>query len=92
MGDRGTAEPPRRRQAEARRGGAEARRHGGSRRSAAEWKQMYHEVWRIERDFFYDPRYHGLDLAKVEQKYEPYLDGLAPRDDLNYLFEECSAS
>ena len=28
----------------------------------AEWKQMYHEVWRIERDFFYDPGLHGLDL------------------------------
>ena len=28
----------------------------------AEWKQMYREVWRIERDFFYDPDYHGLDL------------------------------
>ncbi len=38
---------------------------------------MYHEVWRIERDFFYDPHYHGLDLAKAEKKYEPYLDGLA---------------
>ena len=58
----------------------------------AEWRQMYHEVWRIERDFLYDPRHHGLDLAKVEKKYEPYLAGLAPRHDLNYLFEECSAS
>ena len=38
---------------------------------------MYHEAWRIQRDFFYDPRHHGLDLAKVEKKYEPYLDGLA---------------
>jgi tricorn protease len=26
----------------------------------AEWKQMYHEVWRIQRDFFYDPSFHGL--------------------------------
>ena len=28
----------------------------------AEWKQMYHEVWRIQRDFLYDPNFHGLDL------------------------------
>ena len=28
-----------------------------------EWQQMYHEVWRIERDFLYDPNLHGLDLA-----------------------------
>jgi tricorn protease len=54
----------------------------------AEWKQMYHEVWRIERDFFYDPNYHGLDLKAAEQKYAPFVDGLASRDDLNYLFTE----
>ena len=30
----------------------------------AEWKQMYHEVWRIERDFFYDPHFHGLDISE----------------------------
>jgi tricorn protease len=52
------------------------------------WKQMFHEAWRIQRDFFYDPRHHGLDLAKVEKKYEPYLAGLASREDLNYLLEE----
>ena len=49
----------------------------GLRRAAAEWRQMYHEAWRIERDFFYDPDFHGLDLGKAEKKYEPYLDGLA---------------
>jgi tricorn protease len=54
----------------------------------AEWRQMYHEVWRIERDFFYDPNHHGLDINAAEKKYEPYLDNLASRDDLNYLFEE----
>jgi tricorn protease len=52
------------------------------------WRQMFHEAWRIQRDFFYDPRHHGLDLAKVEKKYEPYLAGLASREDLNYLLEE----
>ncbi|MFN2595815.1 MAG: PDZ domain-containing protein [Pyrinomonadaceae bacterium] len=54
----------------------------------AEWRQMYREVWRIERDFFYDPNHHGLDIAAAERKYEPYLDNVASRDDLNYLFEE----
>ncbi len=53
-----------------------------------EWKQMYHEVWRIERDFFYDPGHHGLDLEVAERKYAPYLEGIASRQDLNYLFEE----
>jgi tricorn protease len=54
----------------------------------AEWKQMYHEVWRIERDFFYDPGYHGLDLKATEKHYEPYLQNIASRRDLNYLFIE----
>ncbi len=54
----------------------------------AEWKQMYHEVWRIERDFFYDPGLHGLNLPTTEAKYAAHLDGLSTRDDLNYLFEE----
>ncbi len=54
----------------------------------AEWKQMFHEVWRIEREFFYDPHYHGLDLQAAEERYGVYLSGLASRDDLNYLFTE----
>jgi len=54
----------------------------------AEYRQMYHETWRIERDFLYDPNHHGLDLAKAEKKYEPYLDGIGSRDELDYLFEE----
>jgi tricorn protease len=55
----------------------------------AMWKQIYNETWRIERDFFYDPHYHGLDLDKVKRKYEPYLDGIASREELTYLFQEC---
>jgi tricorn protease len=54
----------------------------------AEWKQMYHEVWRIERDFFYDPHFHGLNLNAAEKAYEPFLDGIASRADLNYLFAD----
>jgi tricorn protease len=53
-----------------------------------EWNQMYHEVWRIERDFLYDPNHHGLNLAAAEKKYAPYLKGVGGRADLNYLFEE----
>jgi tricorn protease len=55
----------------------------------AMWRQIYDETWRIERDFFYDPHYHGLDLAKIKKKYEPYLDGIASRGELTYLFQEC---
>ncbi len=54
----------------------------------AEWKQMYHEVWRIERDFFYDPHFHGLDLKAAEAFYKPYMEDVSTRADLTYLFEE----
>jgi tricorn protease len=54
----------------------------------AEWNEMYHEVWRIERDFLYDPNHHGLDINAAEKKYSAYLKGIAGRADLNYLFDE----
>lgn len=54
----------------------------------AEWKQMYHEVWRGERDFFYDRNAHGLDLKAAEKQYEPYVAAVAHRSDLSYLFRE----
>jgi len=53
-----------------------------------EWKQMYHEAWRTERDWFYDRNIHGLDLKAAEKKYEPYLRNVAARSDLTYLFQE----
>jgi tricorn protease len=54
----------------------------------AQWRQMYREVWRISRDFFYDPNLHGLDLRAAEARFEPFLDGLVSRADLNYLISE----
>lgn len=54
----------------------------------AEWKQMYNETWRIERDFLYDPKTHGLSIPKVEARYRPYLDGLAARSEFTYLSNE----
>ncbi len=54
----------------------------------AEWRQMYHEVWRIQRDFLYDPNAHGLDLEAAEKAYEPFLEGISSRADLNYLFHD----
>jgi tricorn protease len=54
----------------------------------AEWRQMYHETWRIQRDFLYDPKTHGLSIPKIEAKYKPYLDGLASRSEFTYLSTE----
>ena len=54
----------------------------------AEWKQMFRETWRLQRDFLYDPHVHGLDLAKVQARYEPFLEGLASRSEFTYLSED----
>ena len=50
---------------------------------------MYHEVWRIERSYFYDPNLHGVNAADAEKEYEKYLDSLGSRADLNYIFQTC---
>jgi tricorn protease len=53
-----------------------------------DWRQMYDETWRIERDFFYDPNYHGLNIAQAEARFRPYLAGIGARTDLTFLFQE----
>lgn len=53
---------------------------------AAEWKQMYREVWRLARDWFYDPGHHGQDLAALERHFAGYLPNVTRREDLNELF------
>lgn len=56
----------------------------------AEWRQMFREAYRIHRDYFYDPQYHGLDLEAAYRKYLPFLEHVGHRDDLNYLLAEFS--
>jgi tricorn protease len=48
----------------------------------AEWQQMLHEAWRINRDFFYDPNMHGADWPAMKKKYEPFLPHLTSGGDL----------
>ena len=52
------------------------------------WRQMYHETWRLQRDFLYDPHTHGLSIPKIEAKYAPFLENLASRDEFAYLCDE----
>jgi tricorn protease len=48
----------------------------------AEWKQIFDEAWRINRDFFYDPNMHGADWKAVKAKYEPLLAHCTSSGDL----------
>jgi len=54
----------------------------------AEWKQIFNEAWRMERDFFYEPGMHGLDWASMREKYERLLPYASCREDIRYLVGE----
>jgi tricorn protease len=53
-----------------------------------EWKQMFREVGRIERDFFYDPNLHGANLKSLMAQYQPFVDNVMSRADLNYILAD----
>ena len=55
---------------------------------AQEWRQIFNEVWRRYRDFFYVPSMHGYDWEAVRKQYEPWLQYVADRTDLNYVLGE----
>jgi tricorn protease len=54
----------------------------------AEWHEMFVDAWRLERDFYYDPAMHGLDWKAMRARYEPLVDHVASRADLNYVIGE----
>jgi len=56
-----------------------------------EWHQIFDEVWRMERAYFYDPNMHGLDWRAVRARYEPLLEFVQRREDLNDLLVQMIA-
>jgi tricorn protease len=55
---------------------------------AAEWREIFAEVWRRYRDYFYVENMHGYDWKKLREKYAPLLDFVGSRADLNYVIAE----
>src|SRR6266576_4653718 len=53
-----------------------------------EWKQMFNEVWRQERDYFFAAAMNGVDWEKERDKYAPLLPYAASRYDVTYLMGE----
>lgn len=53
-----------------------------------EWRQILHEAWRLQRDFFYDKGMHGVDWEDILAMYEPLIDRVTTRDDLRDLIRE----
>src|SRR5690606_40295045 len=55
-----------------------------------EWANIFRETWRIQREFFYDPKMQGADWEAVYRKYLPLLEHVGHRADLGYLIDRKS--
>ena len=55
---------------------------------AQEWNQIFNEVWRRYRDWFYVSNMHGYDWVALREQYKPLLQYVAHRSDLNYVIAE----
>ncbi|MDQ1729524.1 MAG: tricorn protease, partial [Pyrinomonadaceae bacterium] len=55
---------------------------------AEEWNQIFNEVWRRYRDWFYVSNMHGFDWVAIREQYRPLLQYVAHRSDLNYVISE----
>ncbi|HET8771654.1 MAG TPA: S41 family peptidase [Gemmatimonadaceae bacterium] len=50
-----------------------------------DWRQIFVDAWRLERDWFYDPAMHGVDYEATRDKYLPLVDRITTRDELSDL-------
>jgi tricorn protease len=55
---------------------------------AEEWRQIFNDSWRLERDFFYDPNMHGVDWPAMREHYGALLSDVITRWDLNFVIGE----
>jgi len=54
----------------------------------AEWKEMFNEVWRQERDYFFEASMNGVNWEAIRDKYAPLVPYAANRYDLTYIMGE----
>jgi tricorn protease len=54
----------------------------------AEWKQIFADAWRIERDYFYDPGMHGVDWNLMRTRYGNLIDDAVSRWDVSFVLGE----
>ena len=53
-----------------------------------DWKQMYRDAWRMERDYFYDKNMHGVNWNEVYEQYRPLLDRVTDRYELDDILAQ----
>jgi tricorn protease len=54
----------------------------------AEWRQIFNEVWRQQRDYFYEPSMNGVNWPAERDKYVQLLPYVADRLSLTYILGE----
>ncbi len=54
----------------------------------AEWQQILDDVWRFQRDMFYDEKMHGLDWNAIRSQYNTLLKDAVTRSDVNFVIGE----
>ncbi|HEY8549388.1 MAG TPA: PDZ domain-containing protein, partial [Vicinamibacterales bacterium] len=57
----------------------------------AEWRQLFADAWRFERDYFYDPGMHGVDWEAMRRHYAPLIEDAVSREDVNFVIGELIA-
>ncbi len=55
---------------------------------AQEWKQIFMDVWRLERDYFYDAAMHGVDWNQAKERYLKMLEGAMTREEADFVIGE----
>ncbi len=53
-----------------------------------EWKQLFTDAWRMERDYFYDPGMHGVNWNDVRTRYSKMLEDAMTREEVNFIIGE----
>lgn len=54
----------------------------------AEWRQIFNDAWRIERDYFYDPGMHGVNWNAMRTQYGKLIDDAVTRWDVSFVLGE----
>lgn len=56
-----------------------------------EWQQIFNDAWRMQQEYFYDPKLHGINWQAIYDKYQPMLKHVQRREDLNDVLVEMIA-
>jgi len=56
-----------------------------------EWRQLFIEAWRLQRDFFYVANMHGVDWQAVRERYLGMIECCNTREDVGFVIHEMIA-